>query len=342
MGKYSCMSTQHPESPCCGAPIRRFGGRRRQCTKCLKTWRIYPHKRGRKQRRTNKRLLERTLVDGQTIKQQHKLYYEDFCSLSALRERFRSTLESFVENPPDYLENLSSKKGILLADGTWYKFNNQRWTLYVFAFKPIKQNKAWLLDPVFLQGRESTKRWQKALKTIPATLKQNTEAIVTDNSPAIGKLLEDYDWIHQLCHFHILSAFRRRRGSRNTTLEGRNTRQTIFDNVYQFLRTKNEHKLEVLTTNLKKLSQREDCPRKLRMMVNTLLKKKHNYRAYLAYPQLNLPHTSNAIESIVKIVKNQTKTLPTPKSVRLWSIGIARMKTTITCNGYKDERNQPN
>lgn len=336
------MSIQHTESSCCGAPVRHFGGRRRQCTKCLRTWRVYPHKRGREQRRKNKRLLERTLVDGQTIKQQHKLYYKNYCSLSALRKRFRSTLKSFVEKPPDHLNKLYSKNGILLADGTWYKFKNKRWTLYLFAFKPIKQSKAWLLDPVFLQGRESTKRWQKALETIPSELKQNIKAIVTDNTPTITKVVQAHQWVHQLCHFHLLSAFRRRKGSRDTTLNGRDTRQAIFENVYQFLKTKDQQKLEVLIVNLRKLSQHSDCTKKLTMMVNTLLKKKDNYQAYLAYPKLDLPCTTNTIESVVKIVKKQTKTLSTPKSVRLWSTGITRMKSFVTCNGQKKNKNQPN
>ena len=53
------MNKKHGKSPCCRERVRRFVERRRQCSRCKRTWRVWERKRGRKKLRVNKNLVHR-------------------------------------------------------------------------------------------------------------------------------------------------------------------------------------------------------------------------------------------------------------------------------------------
>ena len=81
------MPTQHLKSPCCHALIRSYDERRRQCTNCLKTWRLSRHKRGRKLSRKNFNLVSRIVLEQQKISQQARYY--PCLSVTAITKRFQ-------------------------------------------------------------------------------------------------------------------------------------------------------------------------------------------------------------------------------------------------------------
>ena len=69
------------------------------------------------------------------------------------------------------------------------------------------------------------------------------------------------------------------------------------------------------------------------MIVNEFLRKINLYRAYLLYPELNLPNTTNVVESTCRIIRRAAATLNTPRALRLRSIALIRLRSKITCNG---------
>jgi len=56
------MNILQGKSSCCQAKIYKFGGKRKQCSECKKTWKIRQKKRGRKAKRVDKKLVENILV----------------------------------------------------------------------------------------------------------------------------------------------------------------------------------------------------------------------------------------------------------------------------------------
>jgi len=328
------MKTLHTKSPCCRGKTYRFGNRRRQCVVCGKTWRIRQKKKGRKRHRVHRELLRRVLVERRTLVQEMRKNYP---SLADLRYRFRNSLEWIAGQPRDYC--FCSDQLVLLADGLWFRFKREDWVLYLMAVKPLDDNKATLLDTVLLAGKESYENWDTAISTIPDEVKEHIVAFVSDNFRASKRLAHKHHWIHQLCHFHLIAQLQIRRGKRKSVIQGRNTREEIYQNIRKALEASNEQYLKVLQSCLKKLSNSSDCPRKLQMMVNEFLRSIDLYRAYLLYPELNLPTTTNAIESTGKIIRRSTRNISSPKSLYLWAKATIRLRPEITCNGRNFQPN---
>lgn len=259
------------------------------------------------------------------------LMSNNYPSLPALRKRFRSDLEWLTRQPRKYQFN--SEKLILLADGLWFRFNKEKWILFLMALKPADDNRAILLDPVLLKGVESYDNWQTVLSTIPEEAKERIVALVSDDFRASDRLAKEHCWIHQLCHFHLIAQLQIRRGRKKSTVEGRNTREDIYQTIRRALITTDEKELARLQLILQRLIRHPVCPKKLEMMVNQFLRSIDKYRAYLLYPELNLPNTNNAAESIGRLIRKSTATLNTPKSLYLWSKALIRLRAEITCNG---------
>jgi hypothetical protein len=66
------------------------------------------------------------------------------------------------------------------------------------------------------------------------------------------------------------------------------------------------------------------------------------YRSYLAYPNLGLPLTTNAIESMCRFAREMLRSSragSSPKLLLLWTTALIRLRPTITCNGHQINRN---
>ena len=57
----------------------------------------------------------------------------------------------------------------------------------------------------------------------------------------------------------------------------------------------------------------------------------HKAISYLAFPKLNLPTTTNSVESMNKIIRSHCRHLRTPDSLILRSTCLIRMRKTIAC-----------
>src|SRR5262245_25383655 len=88
------MPTLHAKSPCCRAAIRHFGGKRRQCRACLRTWTLRPRRRGRPKRRINKLLLRRVMQGHLLVRLADPKFQLTPQTLSA---RFRKDADDFLE-----------------------------------------------------------------------------------------------------------------------------------------------------------------------------------------------------------------------------------------------------
>lgn len=329
------MYNKHAKSPCCGVVVSRFGGRRRRCKSCHKTFRIRQKKRGRKRLRFPKERIIEVLCSLQPVTR--AAYRHLHLSDNAKQKRFQQQLQKFVNAP--YCPVIHGGQLTLIIDGLWCNFQGQEWVLYVMAIKSYSDDVAYFLDPVLLRGKECLRNWKHVVQTIPKSLKKRIIAIISDGFNGCDHLAEEHGWIHQRCHFHLLRHLEGVRGKRKKYWNPNHSREQIYQIIRQLITVKDCSLLPELIHELRKLIENEDCPRRLRFVVNDVLRKLPAFRSYLNYPELHLPHTTNVVESMNSLLRKSTNKLNHPKSLFLWAAGYIRAKKKLFCHGTE---NQPN
>jgi len=324
------MKTQHAKSPCCRGRVHRFGKRRRQCSICKRTWRIRQKSRGRKRKRVDQRLAHRILIEHRT--------FQHHCRKGAISQSgFSKRFSKAISSDPKLKARLRfpSRPYALLGDGLYFKFKRMDWVMYIMAVKPIKSNRAFFLDPVLLQGKECYDRWRVALTTIPPETKKGVKAFVSDGFRGSKLIAKEHGWIHQRCHFHLLMALIRRHGRRSYRVKGAGIRERLLGVVRILLAATDAVTKCKQIRKAQRLISHPLCPPWIRKQTVEFSRTLDDFRAYLRHPSLNLPTTTNAIESTGKLIRKATSTARTPKSVLLRAAAFLRLRKSITCNGKK-------
>lgn len=319
------MKTEHVKSPCCGAKIHKHGGNRRICSSCGKTWRIRPKKQGRDTVRSGERYLSKVINGSYSLKQ---LRRKNSPTYDTLKKRFETALTRFVKRPRQIPKPKTS--AILIVDAEWHFFDGKCYTAYLMSLKDCRQNYATMLDPVILEGKESASTWIKLVDNLPDEIKSHILAFVSDGLRGIERIPRKYNWVHQRCHFHLLSSLQKRRGKRKST-KGRETRDAIYCLTERMLRTKPGRKLNALKKELLAYSVTNDCPRAMQMNVNDFLRHIDDYLAYLKYPELGLPRTTNVMESENSRLRARAMRINTPRAWNNWLTALVRSKSKYTC-----------
>jgi hypothetical protein len=332
------MNSLHAKSRCCRAKVYRFGSRRRQCSRCKRTWSIRIKRRGRRRWRNAPGLLEAVLVQGRLLK---TLAPRIGLTQQAMGHRWRQAMRRFVSRA----RVLRLPKGpvVLILDGLYFRFRGKDWVLYMMALKPCHQARAVFLDPVLQPGRENMQGWSHAFTTIPPAIHKRIQASVSDEISGIIKLGTAQGWIVQLCHFHLISRLQNCRGRRNRRLQGRPLREALYQHVRQALELPDGPRLQTVLKKVRRLVPQATGLRVMRMIVREFLRRIDHFRAYRKHPQLNLPTTTGSVEAMNRKVRDlmrQTRSVRTPQALQLWATALIRMRPEITCNGKHFQQNK--
>jgi len=128
------------------------------------------------------------------------------------------------------------------------------------AVKPVKSHRAFFLDPVLLEGKESYERWRVALATISPEVKKQIKAFVSDGFRGSKLIAREHGWIHQRCHFHLLMALIRRRGRRSYRTRGAGIRERLLEVIRIMLTTPNSNALRKQALKARRLIAHPLCP----------------------------------------------------------------------------------
>lgn len=319
------MNIKQEKSDCCGATIVRFGGKRRQCVVCKKTWRIRPAKRGRKTLRRQCDYLTKVFRHGFSVKQ---LAVYSRLPVETIYKRFRNNLESILKEKR--IVRIRGSKLILIIDAQWHCFGGQLWTLYFLSIKTVGSQSVIILDPILRLGKENTATWGRLINDLPRTVKKRLVAVVSDGIRGIETVVENNSWIIQRCHFHLLLQLQKMRGKRASTI-GRLVREEIYQSVKLALIETSPNKLDELREYLITLITDDGCPQRMKMIVRDFLRRIEEFRNYLKYPELHLPTTTNVMESVNSLVVGKTKKMKTPYSWHKWAIACVRFKSKFIC-----------
>ncbi|MBI5401445.1 transposase [Candidatus Wolfebacteria bacterium] len=319
------MKLSHKKSQCCAAKIVRFGGKRRRCNACKKTWSECPAKRGPKSLRQQGNYLRKVFNHGFRVKQ---LSLNSRLSVEAIYKRFANNLASVVKQKSRV--RIHGQKLILIIDAEWHYFRKELWTLYFLAAKPSDSSRATILDPLLRRGKENSTVWAGIINQLPGSVKKRVIALISDGIRGIENVAEKNDWIIQRCHFHLLSMLQKMRGKRATT-PGRLIREEIYSSVKLALSETSMRRLNILCRRLAVLAHKAECPKRMKLTVRGFLRYLSEFRSYLDYPELKLPITANVMESVNSIVREKTRTVNTPKSWHKWAIACVRFKSKFSC-----------
>lgn len=319
------MKILQEKSDCCGTKIVRFGGKRRQCVACKKTWRVHPAKRGRKALRKQRNYLNKVFCHDFSVRQ---LAVHSNLSVDAIYKRFNNHLADLIGRGRTIRVN--GRKLILVIDGEWQYFKGGLWTIYFVSVKSVDSNIVTIFDPVMLPGKENFVDWDDILNNLPLGIKRRVIALVSDGIRGIETIAEDNGWIIQRCHFHLLSLLQKMRGKRATTV-GRQIREEIYCSVKLALTETSKRRLNILCERLAVLATDDGCPKRMRMIVRDFLRRIEEFRSYLEYPELNLPRTTNVMESLNSFIRKKVGTVNTPEAWLRWATAAIRLKSKFTC-----------
>lgn len=323
------MQTRHEEIICKHEKWHAHGARRERCAGCGKTRTKWKRKRGRKPRKKRTARLKKTFEDKLTITQQASRVKT---SVSALSARHRNILDVSRRQP--WRMPLSEEGDLILViDGNWYTFDEEKWTLYLMALRPVETDQAVFLPPVLLCGRECLRDWNQVLSIIPDDLRERVKALVSDGFRGSDSCAKEQGWIHQRCQFHLHAALLSRLG-RNKAVTFREGRQQIYQSVCTFLDTTDPRILYKERDAIMRCSRNKQCPTSFRGKLKELLRREDEFRAWCQHPELRLPSTSNVVESMNAQLGNLERRchgFKTPRALLNWATAHIRHHQTMKC-----------
>lgn len=329
------MHNKHAKSPCCGAAVSHYGGRRRRCESCYKTFRIRQKKRGRKRLRLPLGRVAEILLSLQSITRM--VYSHLQLSTNAKQKRFQQQLRKFISKP--YQPVIVGRQLVMIIDGLWHLFRGKDWVLYEMAIKSCDDDCAWFLDPILLPGKECLRNWQNVVQTISPEIRKRIVAVISDGFNGCNCLAKKQGWILQRCHFHLLLHLQSTRGKRKKYWNSNHFREQIYQTIRTLITVKEGPAVPRLTRKLKVLVENKDCPKRLKFIVHDTLRQLDAFRSYCRFPHLHLPNTTNVVESMNSLLRKLTNRLNNPQSLLMWAKAYVRAKKKLRCQGG---RNQPN
>lgn len=330
------MKYLHAKSPCCHGKIIRFGNRRRQCVLCRKTWRIRQKKRGRNPKRKSSNLFFKYLkreIPSLYVLARIKQKTKRKKSEDQLQRELRYGLNKFLKDT-DWSKIPTHRRLIVVADAMVETINKKTYSFYFVLLRPIKSNKATIVRPYIKLGSESWLGWQEAFYCLPESILASIKALVGDGHSGLMSIAKRKKWIIQRCHFHLISRIQGRR-SRWARSRHRRLGNRLYFLAKEVITCADE---TIIQDYLEEIDfiKNNTSSQLLRKYLSGFIKNYKEYRTYLYHPELNLPLTSNAAESIIGSVRelcNKTHGFRTIYSLTLWINALLKYKKFATCNG---------
>ena len=326
------MTSYYSKSRCCNAVIIRYGGKRRQCTGCKKTWTIRPKRQGRKVIQSPPHLIvsyfNRAVSNVRALaKQCH--WGRD----RAQRMLARSLRKYVVYHNQDWMRFIPKHDRLIaVADGIWHRIGKGKITVYMILLRSVKSDRAIICPPVFLPGWEDRNGWEHAFASLPDAIRSRICSLVCDGHIALVALGRRKRWHIQRCHFHQIANLNMYLGSRNSV-----TAKTILALVRQLIITANPAVSREILAKLRYIRGTSKS-RGVRRVLGGLETHYRDFQTYARHPHLSLPSTTNSAESCISGVRDlmrRCRGFRSWNAVCAWLTGYTIWKRSIQCNGKK-------
>ena len=326
---FSCMLIQHEKSPCCRGAIRRFGGRRRQCIVCLKTWSVWRRKQGKKRLRVSVDLAHRfvfaRLLPTRAERSGHpQSRNERQYRLAASRHQCAASCP--WPSPPE------TGTLIAVADAL-VKRVGRRWrTVYLILVRPVEDDEAIILPPFHREGTETVIGWRQAFDALPEGVRSRIAALVCDGHRGLVHEALWRGWVLQRCHFHLIARIQGRLSKWRT---GRNSAEghRIFSLVKHVLTAAESVQLHPAITRLEECAWDARSP-ELKGILSGFVNHYMDYRAYLKFPGLRLPTTNNTTEALISCIEElcrRARGFTSFNTFCEWTTALVKTRCAIKC-----------
>jgi len=280
-------------------------------------------------------LVRRVLVDGETSRRLAKDYHR---SVETVRRRCRNACRRLVT--ASQLPRLPPRDTplVLIADGLRFCFRNKPWVSYDMAVKPVGMRTAFFLEPVMLAGRECAQNWLCAMALIPPAVSARIRALVADGFSGCKMVARRHRWVLQRCHRHLDSKLLGKLGHRRT-VRGEAIREAALAAISEVRSTRDAARIAALQQTLAEHARHPDIVGRIPGIVRRFLHDIALYRAYLDHSDLELPTTTNAIESRHDQLREILSCVNNPTAAALRIKAYTRLHPTITCNSHENPQN---
>lgn len=326
------MNKKHAKSSCCGALVIRYGGKRRQCIVCKRTWTIRPKRRGRKPRRKTSEPVRKYLVHERVPLAREK----GRASVSARSYKLRNERDAF--NDRHSWAPIPRGPLIAVADAIMRRIEGSLHTWFFVFVRPVAGEDAVILPPLLLRGTETANGWQPAFAAIPDAVLSRIVALVSDGHRSLMLEALWRGWLIQRCHFHLLKTLQARR-SRWSSSQHQAEGIEIHALVKQVLtRETNEGLIKVLS-RIEEIGW-TTTSKKLKIALLGFVTNSEEFRTYRVHPELNLPTTNNTAESLnalIQALSGRARGFRTVASFNAWIIALCKERQTIKCRGARQQ-----
>jgi hypothetical protein len=326
------MIKKHEKSACCGLKIIKFGNKRKQCTGCKKTWRVWKKKVGRKKKRVSVKLVESFFkheISSMSFVSRKKNKSESFVQKEMLKSR-----DLFVEKTS--WQKVPDGDLLLIADAVVEMVEDKWRTIYLILARSIKDSQAVILPPLIVSSVENPSGWHQAFESVPPAILECVKAVVCDGHRGILYEAKDRKWIIQRCHFHLIARIQSRR-SRYILSRNKEESKKIFSHVGVVLKSTDQKQVQKSLNILEEIGWTSKS-KEIGTTLNGFATNYENFRSYIDYPELNLPITSNTAESLASTIadlKRRMRGFPTMNSFEKWIIALLKFRQNIRCNKYQ-------
>lgn len=320
------MSNLHEKSPCCGAGVHRFGTRRRQCTACRKTWRVWKVRRGRKRLRASlqpaQRFIAHRALPVRTFPNRNKRQYR----LALSRHRCAST--PWPQVPSGTLIAIADAL-VKYVQGSWH-------TWYFILVRTPKMNEAVILPFFHRKGTETATGWCEAFAAVNTFVLGRIVALVSDGHSGLVTEAKWRNWLLQRCHFHLIARIQSRRSKWKSSRhyeEGKH----LYELVKRVLTEPDDALLQPLINELEAIGW-QSSSRDLRNVLRGFVNHHQEFRTYLRHPVLRLPLTNNTAETFIGLIEevcSRARGFNRVEVLDEWIACIIKTRKTIRCRPPK-------
>jgi len=329
------MLKKHLKSACCRACVIRYGGKRRQCVSCRRTWTVRPKRRGRKRFRAHVNLIERYFSG--SISSIRSFAKRNHWDRDRAQQTIKRSLVRYVaKHKNDWFASIPiNGKLVAIADAIWHHIGGEKITIFIILLRPVDNNNSVILPPIFASGHEDRKGWDYAWKQVPNAYKRHICALVCDGQPWLIAFGNRQNWVVQRCQFHLLANLQMYLGVRDRQRNSRTLQlvHALFSTTDQ----RQSHHIIAQLANIRAASK----SRGIRRVLSGLETNYRDFQNYLRYPKLNLPTTTNTAESCINGIRElmrRCRGFRSRKTLSLWLTGYILWKKMIKCNGKNQQK----
>lgn len=205
---------------------------------------------------------------------------------------------------------------------TWY---------FVLVRRPADMH-AVILPPYHERGTETQEGWARAFAQLPGEVHTRIGALVSDGHAGLVNHAKRQGWLIQRCHFHLLA---RLQGRRSRWRSGRHVAegQRIFSLTRQILTVTDAAALPPVVNALEEIGWTSSSP-EIRRVLSGFVNHVDDYRTYLRHPELRLPTTNNAAETLIGLVEavmRHARGFRNAAVTHEWVTVVVKTRSSIRC-----------